>query len=241
MSPPSAATLLRAWECARAQPPLQQALTLLGVVAGDGDAEGLALLPLGERDRRLAALRAQLFGACLEASVSCPSCAALLELTLRVNDIWSAPGAELMSQIAIAHDAYALAARLPNSADIATAAAATQPQAALVARCLLEASHDGAPVNAASLPADVIAVLGERLAQADPQADVRIALECAECGQCWESQFDIAAYLWDELESWAPRMLREVHVLARAYGWSERDILGLSATRRRLYLELAGQ
>jgi hypothetical protein len=30
----------------------------------------------------------------------------------------------------------------------------------------------------------------------------------------------------------------DVHALASAYGWSEREILALSDTRRRLYLEM---
>jgi hypothetical protein len=34
-------------------------------------------------------------------------------------------------------------------------------------------------------------------------------------------------------------LLDEVHVLARAYGWNEREILGLSAARRAAYLERA--
>jgi hypothetical protein len=31
-----------------------------------------------------------------------------------------------------------------------------------------------------------------------------------------------------------------VHVIASAYGWSERDILAMSAARRRLYLDVIG-
>jgi hypothetical protein len=34
--------------------------------------------------------------------------------------------------------------------------------------------------------------------------------------------------------------LREIDVIARAYGWSEREILGLSARRRQSYLETIG-
>jgi hypothetical protein len=32
--------------------------------------------------------------------------------------------------------------------------------------------------------------------------------------------------------------MRDVHQLASAYGWSEHDILTMSAGRRQLYLEL---
>jgi len=37
------------------------------------------------------------------------------------------------------------------------------------------------------------------------------------------------------LSARARRLLRDVHELARAYGWSERDILELSLTRRLAY------
>lgn len=52
--------------------------------------------------------------------------------------------------------------------------------------------------------------------------------------------FDIGAYLWEEVDAWADRTLRDVHLLAASYGWSERDILDLSPARRGRYLELAG-
>jgi len=34
--------------------------------------------------------------------------------------------------------------------------------------------------------------------------------------------------------------LSDVHTLARAYGWRERDILTLSPTRRQFYLNMVG-
>jgi hypothetical protein len=51
--------------------------------------------------------------------------------------------------------------------------------------------------------------------------------------------FDVADYLWQELHAWAKDVLRSVHALAVAYGWREADVLALSPTRRRIYLELA--
>ena len=41
-----------------------------------------------------------------------------------------------------------------------------------------------------------------------------------------------------ELEAQAKRLLRSVHVLASAYGWSESEILALSEARRDAYVEL---
>ncbi|HEX2516118.1 MAG TPA: phage baseplate protein, partial [Chloroflexota bacterium] len=38
----------------------------------------------------------------------------------------------------------------------------------------------------------------------------------------------------------ARRLLREVHTLARAYGWREAEILALPGRRRQTYLDLVG-
>ena len=60
------------------------------------------------------------------------------------------------------------------------------------------------------------------------------------CGHEWDELFDVVSFVWAELEVQACRLLQEVHVLARAYGWREGDVLALSPRRRRLYLEMVG-
>jgi hypothetical protein len=87
------------------------------------------------------------------------------------------------------------------------------------------------------LPEAAFAALDEALAAADPQADLELGVECPSCGERSSTRFDIGSFLWAELEHFAVRTLREIHVLASAYGWSESQILELGA-RRRLYLEL---
>ncbi len=74
--------------------------------------------------------------------------------------------------------------------------------------------------------------------EADPQGNVQLALDCPACGHRWLQAFDILTYLWREIDDWAQRTLREVHLLASAYGWSEQAILALSARRRHMYLEM---
>jgi hypothetical protein len=84
----------------------------------------------------------------------------------------------------------------------------------------------------------VIESLIERIAERD-QAEIRIALTCPDCGYRWNELFDIVSFFWTEIDAWARRLLREVHVLASAYGWNEHDILSLSPVRRQIYLALA--
>ena len=78
----------------------------------------------------------------------------------------------------------------------------------------------------------------ELLQQADPQADLQLALRCPDCGHEWQPPFDIARFLWQELHGWALHLLREVDTLAQAYHWAEADILAMSPRRRQAYLEL---
>ena len=63
-------------------------------------------------------------------------------------------------------------------------------------------------------------------------------MTCPACGRFWQAAFDIASYLWSELDALAQRLLGEVHTLARAYGWREADVLSMSPWRRQFYLEM---
>jgi hypothetical protein len=76
------------------------------------------------------------------------------------------------------------------------------------------------------------------MAELDPQADVQLALQCPSCSHPWHDPFDIATFFWGEINAWAVRILREVHMLAAAYGWSETDILAMNARRRQVYLDM---
>jgi hypothetical protein len=130
--------------------------------------------------------------------------------------------------------------RLPNSRDL-FAVARKPSREGLLQRVILGASRDGEGVAFSELPEALLAQLEEALEEADPQADVRFNLTCASCGNRWQVPFDIVSFLSSELEGWAIRLLREVHILARAYGWSQAEILNMTAWRRHCYLEMLGE
>ena len=88
------------------------------------------------------------------------------------------------------------------------------------------------------LPMPVQRRIAEAVEAADPRADLTLNVACPECGEATRAELDIASYLWTELDAWARDVLLDVHLLATAYGWSEPEILALSPTRRRYYLEL---
>jgi hypothetical protein len=136
-----------------------------------------------------------------------------------------------------------VAFRVPAQADLLAASNTGDAEAAarvLLARCVLSASRDGEPVAVADLPAEVVEALDTALAQHDPHADLRLATMCATCGHAFELAVDPAGLYWTELAEHARRLLVDVHRLAAAYGWTEREILTIDPARREAYLELVG-
>jgi hypothetical protein len=220
-SPPSVAALLEVWEGNRNEPLAVRAFALLSLVRPDCSRDQLELISVGQRDRVLFRLREHLFGSQLTSTARCPACQETLELAFNVSDVL----APIMQ-------------RVPNAADLITLAAATRVGDAkrlLLERCLLSSpGKRSVPVWDDAF----FKAVNEAMSQADPQAVVELNLQCPSCASTWPSFLDIASYLWRELEVWAKHTLREVHWLARAYGWSETQILTLSPNRRRLYLEM---
>lgn len=80
--------------------------------------------------------------------------------------------------------------------------------------------------------------IGEKMAAADPMAEIRLTFDCPQCERQWDESLDIASFFWAEVDSRARRLLSEVHTLAARYGWREEEILALSEPRRALYLDL---
>lgn len=240
----STVELLTVWELGADQPAAQRALTLLAAAADDGSADEIAQLSVGQCDERLLTLRERTFGPQLSAISSCPSCDETLQFEINAADIQvpraSAPG-ELMALI---WGDYEVRFRLPTNLDIIALASKADIETNrehLLKRCVLEARRANAVITTEDLPPGVVLALADRMAQADPQADVQLALACPQCGHSWHTALDIASFFWSEINAWGRRLLNDVHTLASAYGWHEAEILSLSATRRQAYLELVRQ
>ncbi|HSI56287.1 MAG TPA: hypothetical protein VLA16_01945 [Ideonella sp.] len=246
MNAPSAQALLRSWEIGHAAGPVRRALAMLQAGWPERPAAEWSRLPIGERDAWLLGLHEALFGTRLETLTPCPACGEQLEAGFETSDLRAGlptPGeAPADTPTAWQAGAYRISYHAPNSDDLLQVLADDLPAEAapqhLLARCIEAASRDGAPIAATDLPAEVAAGLQQQMAARDPGADIQISLRCAACDHAFDRRFDIASYLWSELDDWAQRTLAEVHTLAGAYGWSEQAILELSAARRGHYIGL---
>lgn len=247
----STSELITIWEQGLNRSPIQRSLSLLAVACPEISPEELAKLSIGQRDARLLVLREWTFGSQLVSLADCPNCGDRLELNFKVADIKMSPEAEPGEVLSLKLDRWEVQFRLPNSLDLLSLTSSqtslTSNQEAialarnqLLQRCLLSVCHQGKE-PAEPLPSVMVDKIVEQMAQADPQADVQLALNCPACGQQWQTVFDIVSFFWSEIDAWAARILREVHDLASAYGWRESDILAMSPQKRQMYLSMVNQ
>lgn len=238
----NAEALLRVWEESLSLHPIRRALALLAAAWPEINEQSWAAISIGERDACLLWLHDSLFGCELRTTTRCPQCGDRLESTFHTHDIRAnAPCLPaLLKELRWQSEGYEVHYRLPASMDLleVTHAPREQAAAALFRRCILDIRHHGAPVSQEKVPARIIHSLTEEMAKNDPDAHIEIGLSCPCCDHPWKITFDIITYVWSEIDDWAQRILEEVHLLASAYGWSERDILSMNPSRRRLYLEL---
>ncbi|MFD9561701.1 hypothetical protein [Streptomyces sp. NPDC059994] len=186
-------------------------------------------------------LRERCFGPALPCAADCPHCDEQLDVTLTTAELRppgdrTAPPGRAPATGRVRVDGHEVTYRALTGGDL-LAVDPDEPGArrALLGRCVL-----GAVPPAPEGPSDaVLEAVAERLSALDPGADTAVALTCPYCRHSWTAPFDLAGYLWAEVEAYARRLLHEVHVLARAYGWTEAEVLGVSPARRQYYLEAA--
>lgn len=244
----SASELLAVWERGRVLSSMQQALMLLAAASPDSRPEDLARLSVGRRDAQLLTLREALFGSRLAGVVACPQCGLQIELSFEAAEIRADADPFPPETLTVSNGHYVAEFRLVNSEDMAAITGGAGNDAdlaatttALLSRCLVNVRRKGrkqtlAPMN--ELPPALVAAVSEEMERADPQANVHLEMACGDCGHRWLSPFDIVSFLWREIDSWARHVIREVCLLASAFGWREADILAMTAERRSFYLEM---
>jgi hypothetical protein len=239
----SATAALDAWQAAESRRAVERNVALAVLAAeGQADAAELARLPIGQRDARLLQLHARLGGGALEATAACPGCGAAAEIAIGPDELLAiATAAPPPAPLRVG--GHVIEWRSPDSADLAAAATAADAASAeqmLLERCVTGASDADGGSRGAALTAEVRQALADAMAAADPLAEVLIDVTCPACSVAFVADLDVGEYVWAELRAHAGRLLREVHVLARAYGWAEADVLAMDDRRRAAYLELAG-
>lgn len=232
MRRPSERELLDLWESGLARHPIDRALLLCAWARPDVEAERLARLPLGIVNEGLLRLRRGMFGPRIEACVACEQCGEMMEIALDVADVLRDAECAAASP---EHGIEGFRLRLPDSRDLAAIANEADIEAA--ADRLFDLCCISRPIEGPA-PPGIRESAEEWLEMADPLADLRLQVTCEACGHGWHAVLDPASLLWDDVQRSARDVLGQVHLLARAYGWTEAEILALPPQRRSAYLSM---
>ena len=211
----------------RAEP--RAATLLLGRLLQDGS--DVASLSIGAHDRLLAAVFDTLYGDRIEARTQCRACAQPLEISLSLVELVDAPpDVEVVLTGPDREGIFTLPdgrrIRPPTVADLDRAVQSGDPD--LLRRCCVVAGD----------PDVAVEILEAALETAAPTLARDVAAACPHCGVAHTVRFDLAAFLVASLARERPFLLRELHLLARAYGWSKTEILSLSRDDRRALARL---
>lgn len=218
------------WEMPSRLPPHRRLEPLLQAASPEAD---LASDTLGARNRRLLALHAALSAAPLEAGLRCAHCRTENEFAVPAAAILASPVPAPGARVTLRWQGRRLSFRLPRMADLDAAAAGPgDALARIVERCRI------GPDDPAPVPSALLDRLAARFEDLDPAGRIVIDLGCAECGGALRASVDIAEFVAAALDRIVAGLLREVHLLAQAYGWSEADILALPAGRRARYVAM---
>lgn len=207
---------------------------IVGLLAGRVDGDPLAL-PLGTRDTALIELRIATFGMSLTTVANCAGCDTEIEADFELDALRSIGSDVVVSEFDVTTTAGERRFRVPTTYDVIAAAAAPDPGRVIAERCAIGIDPGERPLADAD-----VRTISDALAAASPIIDVTIEMTCVDCGRASDRTLDIVAVLSDELDAHCQRVIHDVIVLARAFGWSETDVLSIPPRRRHRYLDVVG-
>lgn len=239
----TASDVLEVWEQGRGGGGAERALLMLSAAIPDSTPDDFADISVGRRNALLLRLREQTFGQAFDGIVACLGCSETLEISFSVGDVAVDSSADPGTWHDVEIDGFAIRYRLPTGRDLLSIESLGDPVMAgrsLIERCV-EVRVTARKRSRRGLSRSALERVGDEMAARDPGAVADLRLSCPTCGRDDVVNFDIASFLWAEIEAKAPRLLLEVHELASAYGWAEAEILALSPWRRSFYRAMAAR
>jgi hypothetical protein len=219
------------------QPPALAILELAGRVATlvDGSAVDWDSLPASEIAAIALAIRQAWIGDQLSTDGACPECAERVDVSFRIGEYFNHFQPSTPTGVATNGDGWyevsGIRFRVPTVADL-TAALGSDNGAAILA---------GTCVQPADLSEEQWQIVDAALDQIAPSLDGMVGGLCPECGASMQLRLDPCSYVMAELRDLFVGIYYEVHLVARAYGWKEVDILSMGRSRRIRYAHLISE
>jgi hypothetical protein len=162
----------------------------------------------------------------VETVLACEGCGTPIEVPVPVDELLgAAPAADPERASAERVSATGATVVVPTVDDVATAAAVGAEAASLLAAaCGVDGLDDRERQHAL-----------DALDEAHPLLAPSVLITCPSCGHRAEAAIDVVDLAWAAVAERARVSLDDVVVLARAYGWSEAEVLAVPADRRALY------
>ena len=205
------------------------AITRLLVGCAGGDADAWWRAPVRARIVALVAI-GEIVGPIIEARIEC-SCGEVASVALTAAELLAFD----RERIATAIDVEGVRVRIPTGRDQLHwigIGAPGESAARRVISALLESGGD------AELDDARIVAIEHALADADPLVDFHVDSACPACGAVLRADVDLEGLALFRLKRAQHALITQIHALARAYHWSEREIVQLPAWRRDEYLAL---
>ena len=234
--------LLELWDKCAAMALPQRARTILAASYPAVRAKELDAMAIGTWNSAILRFRAAQFGTELQVFDRCPHCQGNVEFAIQTGEILPATD-PLPAERGVSAGDWSVRFRLLTGGDWlqsfnSEGAEAIEAGKRLLGRAILQVRRGPNEAAAEEMPDAAWEALAEALVQADSASEIVFHLHCPSCGERWESPLEPADFVWREINAACRRLLRQIHVLASAYGWSESEILRLSHERRASYLHL---
>ena len=206
---------------------------------GDHAADSKCISGLCVADRQYLMLRlgAMINGEQMWLKVACADCDDFFDMDVRRCDLPFKEAGEGFPLGTLHLGEYTLTLRTPTGADQQQYATLSDEQALqqLLRRCITSVNAEPPSDEfIQGLAQSDIEAIDELLDEISPAVCTRLLVTCPECGL--EQQAELDHYALDYLNKYY--FYDEVHTLASYYHWSEAEILGLTHSKRHLYIEM---
>jgi len=210
---------------------------LLVEIPGSLQCKDLVKLPACDRDLLLAVIYNRIYGSRIDSSTTCVACDEVFDLNFKLANLMDTLASSINTEHIQAQPdgSYLLPEgicfRLPTAEDELAVAGMSREDAEirLLELCLLapgvrELEADGK---------DFLANIQSAMVALAPLVDTELDAKCPECSHLQKVHFDLQHFLLKALCNDRNQLMRDLHMLASAYGWGLNEILSLARSQRK--------
>ena len=208
---------------------------LLAQCGEQTDAEFWWDQPVGRRAAallRLFALTEQRDEIALSARCAVAACGELFEFELPLRSLYGTAADDAPLHVRL-DDTRAVTIRRPTGADLRRWREAQPASRTDAVRLMLDSL-----VVAGQVGVEDESSIATSIAAADPLVDFTVSCRCPACRAANEVAVDLEALALASLARRQRALMRDVHLFASHYGWTETEVLALPAARRACYAAL---